>query len=174
MLSTPEQPDTPPPTRSQPSFISQSSTASMQSQHTQPATPQQANQISYPHGMETPPTSAMHFNHHTALLTPGPTGTPPRNQGQLGESIPPPHCGRFERKTAAEAWATAGWGGKKALEEYEIQRDRLLDSGLNLGIILPVPNKGFVSAKLQLQQFSGMTMMKAICGNNSAYKTPSH
>ena len=135
MHSTPEQPDTPPPTRTQPSFLSQSSAVGMQSQPTQPVTPQQVKHKAYTQGRETPPTSAMHFNHHPALLTPGPTGTPPRSQKRSGEGMPP-HGGHFEHKTAAEAWAAAGWGGKKALEEYEIQRDRLLDSGLNLGTIL--------------------------------------
>ena len=38
------------------------------------------------------------------------------------------------RKGAAEAWAAAGWGGKKMMEDYELQRDRLLDGGLNLGV----------------------------------------
>ena len=135
MHSTPEQPDTPPPTKTRSLFVSQPSTVSLQSQPIQPATPQQANQLAYTLGMETPPTSTMHFNHNSALLTPGPMGTPPRSLGQLGEGIQP-HSGHFEHKNAAEAWAAAGWGGKKALEEYEIHRGRLLDSGLNLGTIL--------------------------------------
>ena len=68
----------------------------------------------------------------------------------MGDVIPP-RGGHFEHKSAAEAWAAAGWGGKKALEEYEMQRDRLLDSGLNLGTILLVPphcNRVFVGANL--------------------------
>lgn len=32
----------------------------------------------------------------------------------------------------AELWVTAGWGGKKLIEEYELQRDKLLDSALDL------------------------------------------
>lgn len=41
----------------------------------------------------------------------------------------------FARKGAAEAWVAAGWGGKKMLEDYELQRDRLLDGGLNLAFL---------------------------------------
>ena len=37
------------------------------------------------------------------------------------------------RKGVTEAWAAAGWGGKKMVEDYEVQRDKLLDPGLNLG-----------------------------------------
>lgn len=39
------------------------------------------------------------------------------------------------RKSVAEAWAAAGWGGKKVVEEYEVQRDRLLDGGLSLAFL---------------------------------------
>lgn len=73
----------------------------MQSQPTQPVTPQQAYQTAYAHDMETPSTSALRFNHNTALLTPGPMGTPQQSSGKLGEGIPP-HSGHFEHKTAAE------------------------------------------------------------------------
>lgn len=40
--------------------------------------------------------------------------------------------GQLERKSVAEDWVAAGWGGKKLVEEYELQKDKLLDGGLDL------------------------------------------
>jgi len=44
----------------------------------------------------------------------------------------------LSRKSIAEAWAAAGWGGKKMVEDYEMQRDRLLDGALSLGKLAPL------------------------------------
>ncbi|KAF8474753.1 hypothetical protein BDZ91DRAFT_845020 [Kalaharituber pfeilii] len=124
-MQTVAAPDTPPATGTQPSFFSSTSGATSQPAP-QPSQPSHYSaHLDHHRGMETPPPSAMHFSAGAQLLTPGPTSTPPAAREVLGPTQP-------DRKMLAEIWSQAGWGGKKGLEEYELQKDKLLDKDFSL------------------------------------------
>ena len=136
-------PDTPPPTNSTPLFPH----LTHGGMETPPPT---AASLHFHHQNQ-------HQHQNPQLLTPKPTtttttttttSTPPSSQPQaqqqqqqhresvsmgMGSQMQMQVQMELARKGIAEAWVAAGWGGKKMLEDYELQRDRLLDGGLNLG-----------------------------------------
>ncbi|RPB28425.1 hypothetical protein L211DRAFT_383876 [Terfezia boudieri ATCC MYA-4762] len=146
-------PDTPPATNSTPLFPHHLTHAGMETPppttaslhfHQQHQHPHQNPQLLTPGPTSTPPSSQPqsqphtqqqqhhhhqhhyhqhHHHHHQESMGVG------GGQMQMHMHI----MQEFARKGAAEAWVAAGWGGKKMLEDYELQRDRLLDGGLNLG-----------------------------------------